>query len=446
MTDEATTDSKQGGLDVEVDMEIQDSHLIYTQTADNSKKTLDYDYKRCNGCGICVDICPVKAIEAGPLFEIATGMDAPPVIIDQTKCTFCGMCASFCPVKAVKMDSDGVDILEMTGNFPRLDSNVVINEKCLPCVLCEKVCPQEAIKLELTIPTKEEVAPYKVGQEGEIAVDMNACNFCGLCAHLCPAFILVEREPTPDNPIPFQDLLIDLDKCDYCRICEDFCPEDAIKVKGNLEVPVPEISGTVTIDDDKCTRCGWCREVCPYDAVDVEKPFEGDVKLIDERLAECDPTGCHGCFNVCPAHAWYVPSDKKIDVAKDYCIYCGACEKACHVYAIDVDRSNVKHTLISELPWTAQWKDAIEAIKTANRTRPKIDRRIEVEKNETVHFEGHEIDSREGHEHLAEIRNRLDNVLSLLNDNKIRYDLEQNRGSSVRKRIDKHIKILPFDL
>ncbi|MDF1532727.1 MAG: 4Fe-4S binding protein [ANME-2 cluster archaeon] len=437
MADNSKPEPPDGGLEVTVDMDIQDTHFLYTQTTDGSKKILDYDYKRCNGCGICIEICPVKAIEAGPLIEIATGMDAPPVIIDQTKCTFCGMCASFCPVRAIRMDIDGKDILEIE-DYPRLDSKVIINEKCLPCLLCEKACPEDAMKLELTFPTKEDVAPFRQGQQGEISVDMDRCTFCGLCAPLCPAFVLVEREPTPDNPVPFQDLLVDLDKCDYCKICEDFCPEHAIKVKGKLEAEVPQISGTLTIDDDKCTRCGWCREVCPYEAVDIVKPFEGDIELIEKNLVECDPLGCHGCFNVCPAHAWYVPPGRKIDVVKDFCIYCGACEKACHVRAIGVDRTAVKHTPVKDLPWSAQWNDAIDTIHTGQRTRPDTGRKIEVDGGPPVHPEVHEIASRDGNEHLDEIRSRLEDLQLLLGDARTRYEWEQNRAESVRKRVKKH--------
>lgn len=423
-------------LDVKIDMDIRDSHFVYSQTAGDYKKTLDYNYKRCNGCSICIAVCPVGAIEAGPLFEIATGMDAPPVIIDQTKCTFCGMCASFCPIRAVRMDINGKDILN-NDDFPNLTSRVVINEKCLPCMLCEKACPEEAIKLDLDIPTKEQVAPFREGQEGEIKVDMETCNFCGLCAYLCPAFVLVEREPTPDNPVPFQDLLIDREKCDYCRICEDFCPEDAIKVKGNLEAAVPQIKGKVTIDDDKCTRCGWCRKVCPYGAVNLEKPFEGDINLIEGNLKECDPVGCHGCFNVCPAHAWYVPPDKKIDVTKEYCIYCGACEKACHVYAIGVERSGVKHTEIRPMPWTNQWNEAINAIKTAARYRPDTGRIIALDGPPPPRPEIEEIATRADHENLERIRSRLDDVLPGLNDTKTRIQWERGKSRSVKNRLDK---------
>ena len=35
--------------------------------------------------------------------EIATGLDAPPVLIDLEACAFCGMCVNFCPMGAFKM-------------------------------------------------------------------------------------------------------------------------------------------------------------------------------------------------------------------------------------------------------------------------------------------------------------------------------------------------------
>ena len=49
--------------------------------------------------------------------------------------------------------------------------------------------------------------------------------------------------------------------------------------------------------------------------------------------------------------------------------------------------------------------------------------------------EMHEIATREGHEHLDEIRSRLDNLLPMLEDAKVRFEWEKNHGGSVRKRI-----------
>ena len=122
-------------ITVTTSMDLQGSHFLYTQTTEKSSKTLDYDYKRCNGCGICAEICPTKALEMGPLHEIATGLDAPAVMMDLEKCTFCRMCSNLCPVHAITFEAVGEVPDEK--QYPKYDTYVKINEKCLPCALCE---------------------------------------------------------------------------------------------------------------------------------------------------------------------------------------------------------------------------------------------------------------------------------------------------------------------
>ena len=90
-------------MEIEKEMEVEGSHIRCKQRTAESEKVLDYDYKRCAGCSICVALCPKKALTEGPLLEIAKGMDAPPVLIDLDACVFCGMCANFCPVRAFRM-------------------------------------------------------------------------------------------------------------------------------------------------------------------------------------------------------------------------------------------------------------------------------------------------------------------------------------------------------
>ena len=57
----------------------------------------------CEGCGLCVEKCPVQAIEI--YNNIA--------VLDQQRCKGCGVCASVCPNEApqFKMDED-VDVIE----------------------------------------------------------------------------------------------------------------------------------------------------------------------------------------------------------------------------------------------------------------------------------------------------------------------------------------------
>ena len=50
------------------------------------------DQDTCISCGVCVDACPVQAIE---MPEKA--------IVDQEKCTSCEACVDVCPVQAISM-------------------------------------------------------------------------------------------------------------------------------------------------------------------------------------------------------------------------------------------------------------------------------------------------------------------------------------------------------
>lgn len=412
-------------LSVEKEMDVEGSHIMYRQKTDKGTRTLDYDYKRCVGCGLCVRICPTEALEAGPIHEIATGMDAPPVMLDLDKCTFCSMCANFCPVNAFRMSAEG-DFPE-DDLFPVLEGKATINEKCLPCLLCEATCPEDAIDLEIEMQTKEEIAPFKDGEEGEIIIDENKCTLCGLCARFCDAFMILEKEPGPLDTMPFEQLLVDEDQCDYCVLCADLCPEDAIEVKGTRRGEVPVIEGSARIDQEKCTVCGWCDIVCPYDAVDITKPFEGELKLIDANINKCDPTGCHACFNVCPSHLWYIPeSGQKIAARDDLCTYCGACENACPDNVMEVRRDSVRHSPIPDSPWSKQWEDAIDALVSGKRKRPDNSRVLEMPEEkakERIDIEFPEID-----EKLQEkVKEKMEKLRPALKDVKLRRKWEKRK-------------------
>lgn len=432
------SDEENISMTIEKKMDIDTTHFIYQQISDRSKKVLDYDYKKCNGCGICIDVCPTKALELGPMKEIATGLDVPPVILDLEKCTFCGMCAQFCPFHAYYMTEEGT--FPSQADYPKYDDFVRPNDKCIPCKLCEATCPEDAIKVEFYMPHKNELSPFKENEQGTIEIDNEKCNLCGICAVFCDAFLLIDKEKTPINVTPFEQLLVDEEKCDYCTLCQEICPEDAIKVIGNKQGEAPSVNGKLFIDDLKCTRCTWCQIVCPYEAMDIKKPFEGKIELIDANISKCDPQGCHGCFNVCPSHLWYVAKDGKISMQESMCTYCGACVNACPQNVMTVARNKIHYKNLSETPWKKQWKDALDSIVTGKRNVPDISRTLEVIDKESVSSDMIEFPHTDPN--LLEMaQKKITKVTHALNNISIRRMMEQtNEQELVQKNIVTHIK------
>ncbi|MBN1326555.1 MAG: 4Fe-4S binding protein [Candidatus Cloacimonetes bacterium] len=66
--------------------------LFYLGCRKLNSPEYNVDAQSCNGCGRCIQICPVDAIE----FD-ADGN----ATIDQTKCNQCGQCITICPQGAV---------------------------------------------------------------------------------------------------------------------------------------------------------------------------------------------------------------------------------------------------------------------------------------------------------------------------------------------------------
>jgi NAD-dependent dihydropyrimidine dehydrogenase PreA subunit len=56
--------------------------------------TLQLDTEKCNGCGMCVNVCPHAVLSIN---------DRKAVITDKGACMECGACAINCPVNAIKV-------------------------------------------------------------------------------------------------------------------------------------------------------------------------------------------------------------------------------------------------------------------------------------------------------------------------------------------------------
>ena len=325
---------------------IGENFLLYRWQGVVLGKELSFIIDRCVGCGLCVKACPTNAISLGPVQDVASGkLEAPLIMIDESKCVVCPLCSSICPTHALKVN------IHHEGEYPKVKGSISVDrEKCLPCHLCERLCPRSAIKAKVEVAKKEDLVKYETEEryaEGRISVDLEKCCFCGLCEDLCEALRIEWTRPEAPSFRPGLAVLVNEELCDYCGLCEEVCPTEAIKVEcvkaAPRNVEKPRIAGSIEVDEDLCVYCGLCASVCPVDAISCERPFEGEVVMVNPD--KCDPSGCKCCINICPTNAIYVSKSTgpdKVSAAGEACIYCGACEEACPEDALKVRRKHVR--------------------------------------------------------------------------------------------------------
>jgi energy-converting hydrogenase A subunit Q len=148
------------------------------------------------------------------------------------------------------------DVIEST--VPKRNI-AVVEESCIGCGACIGTCPVEAIELEMP-------SPVHVGEE---------CIYCGKCVETCPFGSIVLKEEyydTHDNKIFFVrknlegprtgEIAIDSETCQLCGVCVNKCPKDAMSIE----------EGKVVVDTEKCIVCDTCEVTCPVGAVKLKAP------------------------------------------------------------------------------------------------------------------------------------------------------------------------------
>lgn len=134
-------------------------------------------------------------------------------------CVGCRMCEVTCSsghfgavspalarIRVAKMDETGIDLAIA----------------CLSCT--EKPC--------LECPTEA----LSVGDRGEIVLDSDSCDACGLCAEACPV-----------GAVGFYDEPLFCDLCDGDPNCVKLCPSGALSFREGVEVslaPFLEVQGS----------------------------------------------------------------------------------------------------------------------------------------------------------------------------------------------------------
>ncbi|HSV49165.1 MAG TPA: 4Fe-4S dicluster domain-containing protein [Candidatus Acidoferrales bacterium] len=248
------------------------------------------------------------------------------------------------PFKTLKQDAADALVLEwvlLTKHYQlALDRN-----RCVGCQICMLVCPKAAIS------TQRQPKQGVVARKATIDIDSAKCNFCGACDLICPygaievtqngvhSLPIVEKESFPQLT---SDIVVDAKKCDKaCSECETACPLKLIKISkvgfdGQPVTDIASLSPTgkrrVQVTVDIAKQyCPTCR-ACEYKC----KPGAINIKKTFEGKIKINPKkcpeDCHDCMDVCPITGTLQMNDKgKVVVDEQTCTYCGACKNVCPV-------------------------------------------------------------------------------------------------------------------
>ncbi|MDH4122619.1 MAG: 4Fe-4S binding protein [Thermoplasmata archaeon] len=239
-------------------------------------------FKRCIGCGQCVEICPNECMWMKRIDDPVLGKIERPGV-DYSRCLFCGLCAEICPTDALLMTSE-YELSTSERDGMRYEPEALRNDeypvkepkesllipvlgldKCKGKEACVKVCPVKCIKM---------VDIDRTGKR-KPEIDLSICIHCGKCAEACPekAFGMQPKLVVMfERPLP----LFNLDKCTGCGACFRACPADVIYM---MEMPGTEkkkADGTMTKPKkravfvlEKCIGCGRCERACRFETLEM---------------------------------------------------------------------------------------------------------------------------------------------------------------------------------
>lgn len=220
---------------------------------------------RCIRCNMCVDQCPVDAIEPANIFKIAK------ITHD---CVKCEICVQTCPVSAIKLidnkvsynHDEGDEAIEYNlASISRPHRVVRMNDISIDYSdlanydNCAKFCPTDAFTLEFKSYFEELGIDVDIELEDDVlypVINKKLCIGCGACVQFCENNS-VKLDRTIGPIVHTKNLEINQDECVNCYLCEENCPVEAIWLDEEK----------VVLNNDKCIRCINCTSHCPVGAL-----------------------------------------------------------------------------------------------------------------------------------------------------------------------------------
>ncbi|MFX0031791.1 MAG: 4Fe-4S dicluster domain-containing protein [Candidatus Hodarchaeota archaeon] len=292
---------------IEKSLEVDPDRLILNWKYKDVKKELTYDIKKCIGCSLCKLVCPVDAIELGPIPEIAQNIlddSNPKLFIDHNKCCYCMLCVIVCPTDAFheNIEPEGqISLKEFPtiGKFYKIDIDKCIEDKKNKvCELClsvrERNAIQEYFRIEKECPTH--CFRIKSPIQGDVIIKKNMLHKCDpqgckACINICPteSFFIPEKA---EDVLKYGKIACDEKECFYCGACVNSCPDDLIIVnRKEIEIKDPKKKGNYPWIQ------GWIKnikEILRKKLIEgkqqIEIPLiEQEIKEVKDRVEETIP-------------------------------------------------------------------------------------------------------------------------------------------------------------
>ena len=151
-------------------------------TQDEETGVIIVDADKCNGCGWCIEACDFGAMILDPEEKIPIVCD---VCQDRREKGLPPACVEWCPEEALSLVTEGMltGRIRTAAMYKLALGALVTTKACKRCEdpPCVAVCPRNALR--------------KSEETGEIIVDEQKCDGCGLCIPVC-GFNAIALDPT----------------------------------------------------------------------------------------------------------------------------------------------------------------------------------------------------------------------------------------------------------
>jgi ferredoxin len=276
------------------------------------------------GRAYCNTICPVGTV-LGYLSKYSMFR----FFIDPDKCSTCGLCSTVCKSGCINVNEQAIE-----------------QSRCVACFNCLNACKQSAVSFSSYPPLK-----HSSPQLSKRSFIFNSIySTLGISVFLIPFFspfrLIQKKTPVsrlaPVIPPGSLNLAHFSQTCTACHLCVSTCPTGVLTPsfaaygpKGLLQ---PKMDYIKSFCDFECNTCG---KVCPSGSIlpltlaQKKRTQIGKVVLVkNECIVHTKKRHCGACGEVCPTRAIYPVEKGRIlfpEINTDFCIGCGACEKACPV-------------------------------------------------------------------------------------------------------------------